>query len=189
MKPKSVQHFRSQALLRKWFDKNHGKSTELWIRFYKKTSRKTGASYPEALDEALCFGWIDGIKQTVDEESYTIRFTPRRAKSVWSKVNTGHVERLVKADLMRPAGLKEVELAKRDGRWKKAYSSSKNLTMPRYFLAALAKNKKAKTFYETLNKANRFAISYRLQNSKKPETRERWIQRIIQMLAKGEKFY
>ncbi len=189
MKPKDVQHFKSQASLRKWFEKNHDKVADLWIGFYKKASKKTGASYAEALDEALCFGWIDGIKQTVDEISFTIRFTPRRAKSVWSKINTQHVERLIKAKLMQPAGLKEVERAKGDGRWKRAYDSPGSSTVPKDFLKALAKNKKAKTFFATLNKTNLFSIVYRLQNSKKPETRERWIKRIIEMLAKREKFH
>jgi uncharacterized protein YdeI (YjbR/CyaY-like superfamily) len=126
MKPKNVRHFRSQASLRKWFEKNHDKVKELWIGFYKKASKKTGTTYAEALDEALCFGWIDGIKQAVDESSFTIRFTPRRAKSIWSKINTGHVERLIKANQMQSAGLKEVENARSDGRWQRAYGSSRS---------------------------------------------------------------
>ncbi len=190
MKPKNVRHFKSPAILRKWFEKNHDKITELWIGFYKKASKKTGATYAEALDEALCFGWIDGIKQTVDEISFTIRFTPRRAKSVWSKINTQHVARLIKAKLMQPSGLKQVELAKSDGRWKRAYGSSgTNAAVPKDFLKALGKNKKAKMFFATLNKANLYAIIYRLQNSKKAETRERWVKRIVEMLARGERFY
>lgn len=189
MKPKNVQHFKSPASLRKWFEKNHDKVTELWIGFYKKGSKKTGTSYAEALDQALCFGWIDGIKQAVDEISFAIRFTPRKAKSVWSKINVGHVERLIKANLMQPAGLKEVERAKQDGRLKRAYASQKNSTIPRDFLKELAKNKKAQAFFATLNKTNLYSIAYRLENAKKPETRARWIQKIVEMLAKGEKFH
>ena len=189
MRPKDIRHFKSPANLRKWFEKNHDKVTELWIGFYKKASQKIGTSYAEALDEALCFGWIDGIKQAVDEISFTIRFTPRKAKSVWSKINTEHVERLIKANLMHSAGLKQVEQAKSDGRWARAYDSPSNTVVPMDFLVALAKNKKAKTFYATLNKSNLYAIAYRLQNSKKPETRDRWMKRIIEMLAKSEKFH
>lgn len=189
MKPKDIQYFKSQTNLHKWFVKNHDKNTELSIGFYKKASNKTGTSYAEALDEALCFGWIDGITQTVDKDSFTVRFTPRRAKSVWSKVNTAHVARLMKAKRMQPSGLKEVERAKTDGRWKRAYDSPGNSAIPKDFLNALAKNKKAKVFFATLNKTNLYSITYRLQNSKKMETRERWIKRIIEMLSKGEKFH
>lgn len=189
MKPKDIQHFKSQAGLRKWFEQNHDKASELWIGFYKKAAEKSGTSYAEALDEALCFGWIDGIKQSVDESRFTIRFTPRKAKSVWSKINVQHVERLIKSKQMRPSGLKEIELAKSDGRLKKAYASQANSTMPKDFLKELAKNKKAKAFFETLDRANLYSITYRLQNSKKPETRERWIQKIIEMLARHEKFH
>ncbi len=189
MNPKDVQHFRSRASIRKWFNKNHDKVAELWIGFYKKASKKSGTSYAEALDEALCFGWIDGVKHAVDELSFTIRFTPRKAKSVWSKINTAHVDRLIKANLMHSAGLKKIEQAKCDGRWTRAYDSPRNTAVPKDFLEALARNKKAKMFYATLNKANLYAIAYRLQNSKKLETRERWIKRIIEMLAKNEKFH
>ena len=181
--------FKTQAALRSWFKANGATATELWIGFYKKDSGKTGITYAEALDEALCFGWIDGIRKAVDDVSFKNRFTPRRPKGNWSKINTGHVERLTKAGKMTPAGLKEVEAAKADGRWQRAYDSPANSKVPNDFLKALAKNKKAKVFFATLNKQNLFAITYRLQNSKKPETRARWIERIVDMLAKGEKFH
>ena len=114
--------FKTPADLRSWFEKNHDKAKELWIGFYKKSSGKKAIGYAEALDQALCFGWIDGIKKSVDEISFTNRFTPRKPKSNWSKINTAHVERLIKSDLMMPPGLKEVAKAKEDGRWAVAYS-------------------------------------------------------------------
>jgi uncharacterized protein YdeI (YjbR/CyaY-like superfamily) len=125
------------------------------------------------LDQALCFGWIDGLKKAFDELSWIQRFTPRRAKSGWSKLNTQHVERLIIAGLMTAAGLKVVEAAKADGRWQAAYGSASNAAPPEDFLQALSKSKQAKAFFETLNRTNIYAIVYRLQTAKKPETRER----------------
>jgi uncharacterized protein YdeI (YjbR/CyaY-like superfamily) len=180
-----IHYFKSQSELRRWLNKNHDSVAELWIGFYKKNSGKIGVTPAEALDEVLCFGWIDGIRKSVDEISYCNRFTPRRAKSIWSKINTQHVQRLTKAGLMMPAGLKAVEDAKSDGRWQKAYSSPKSMEVPDDFLKALNKNKKAKAFYKTMKKANLFSIAFRLQNAKKPETRERLKDRIIEMLENG----
>ena len=145
-------------------------------------------TYSQALDQALCFGWIDGQKKPYDDQSWLTRFTPRRPKSGWSKINTQHAERLIKSGEMTPAGLKEVNAAKADGRWKTAYDSFGKAIVPDDFLREVAKNKKAKAFFETLNKTNLYSIVYRLQTAKKPETRERWKRRIIQMLARGEKF-
>jgi uncharacterized protein YdeI (YjbR/CyaY-like superfamily) len=184
-----VQYFKDQAALRRWLEKNGAKAKEIWIGFYKKDSGKVGITYAQALDEALCFGWIDGIKKSVDELSYTNRFTPRSPKGKWSKINTGHIERLTKAGMMMPAGLAEVERAKKDGRWAMAYDSARNSAPPKDFLAALKKNKKAASFFATLNRANLYAITYRLQNAKKTETRARWIERIVAMLAEGKKFH
>ncbi len=181
--------FKTPSALRSWLEKNHAKAKELWIGYYKKSSAKVATTYAEALDEALCFGWIDGVVNSIDEESYTQRFTPRRPKGAWSKINVGHVARLTKAGRMMPAGLAEVERAKADGRWARAYDSPSNSTIPPDFLKALAKNKKAKAFFATLNKQNLYSISYRLQQPKKAETRQRWIERIVDMLAKGEKFH
>jgi uncharacterized protein YdeI (YjbR/CyaY-like superfamily) len=184
-----AKFFKTQSELRRWLKKNHRVANELWIGFYKKASGKTGVTYAQALDEALCFGWIDGIKKGLDETSYTNRFTPRRPKSIWSKINTSHVERLTKAGLMMAAGLEQVELAKKDGRWARAYGSPKSAEIPKDFLDALNKNKKAKAFFATLDRTNLYSITFRLQNSKKPETRQRWVRTIIERLAKGEKFH
>ena len=181
--------FKTSAALRTWLMRNHDKADELWIGFYKKSSGKNGVGYTEALDQALCFGWIDGIKKSVDDVSFANRFTPRKLRSNWSKINTVHVERLIKSDLMMPAGLKEVAQAKEDGRWARAYDPPSTASVPEDFLKELAKRKKAKAFFETLEKADIYAITYRLQNSKKPETRQRWINRIVEMLSRGEKFH
>lgn len=172
-----------------WLAVNHGKCDGIWLRLFKKDSGRATVTYAEALDQALCFGWIDGQVKSLDELSWIQKFTPRRARSGWSKRNTEHVERLTKAGLMMPAGLLAVEAAKADGRWKSAYESPKNAKPPEDFLRALGKNRKAKVFFETLNRANVYAIVYRLQTAKKPETRARRMEIILAMLAKGGKFH
>jgi uncharacterized protein YdeI (YjbR/CyaY-like superfamily) len=140
-------------------------------------------------EQALCFGWIDGQKLPFDANSWIQKFTPRRARSRWSKTNVAHVDRLIGAGQMTPAGLKEVEAAKADGRWAAAYDSSANATVPAEFVKELARNAKAKQFYATLNKTSRFSIAYRLQTAKRPETKNKRIKLIIEMLARGEKFH
>ena len=185
----TIKFFKNQLAFRSWLEKNHDKKTEIWIGFYKKGSGKVGITPLEAIDEALCFGWIDGVRNSVDEISYCNRYTPRTTRSRWSKINTENVERLIKAGLMMPSGMKAIEDAKADGRWEMAYDSAKNAQVPDEFLIALKKNKKASAFYKTLNKQNLFAIVYRLQNSRKAETRERWIKKIINMLEAREKFH
>jgi uncharacterized protein YdeI (YjbR/CyaY-like superfamily) len=181
--------FRSPAEFRKWLAANYGKSEGIWLRIFKKNSDTTSITYAEALDEALCYGWIDGQKKPHDAESWLQRFTPRRAKSGWSRINTGHAERLIEAGRMRAPGQTEVDAAKKDGRWKAAYDSPSNATIPDDFLAALSRDPKAKAFFESLNKANRYAISYRLQTAKKAETRQKRIEMILGMLARGEAFH
>lgn len=171
-----------------WLFENHENPYGLWIKIFKKGSAKKTISYAEALDVALCFGWIDGQKKTFDEESWLQKFTPRREKSIWSKINIGHIERLTNEGRMRPAGLKAVEKAKADGRWEKAYDSPSKMIIPADFLKELSKNKKAKAFFKGLNKTNLFSIGFRLQTAKKQETREKRMKEIIEKLAKGEKF-
>jgi uncharacterized protein YdeI (YjbR/CyaY-like superfamily) len=185
MKPK---FFKSQSEFREWLNKNYDKEDEVWIGIYKKASGKEGINYDQALDEALCFGWIDGIVKKYDEDSYMQRFTPRRPKSNWSKNNVNHIERLTKEGKMMPFGLAAVEAAKKDGRWDAAYHSPANMVMPEDFLAELKKNQKAREFFETLNKANKYYIGYQLQSAKKDETRERRKKKIIKMLEQGKKF-
>lgn len=170
-------------------EKNHAGSDGVGLRIFKKDSGEKSITYAEALDEALCFGWIDGQKKAFDELSWVQKFTPRRAKSGWSKRNTEHVERLIKAGQMTRAGLEVVEAAKADGRWQAAYDSQRNAAPPEDFLKALAKDKKAKAFFATLNKANIYSIVYRLQTAKTPETREKRMKMILDMLSCGEKFH
>jgi uncharacterized protein YdeI (YjbR/CyaY-like superfamily) len=172
-----------------WLTKNHDKSDGLWLKLFKKSSKRKTITYAEALDVALCYGWIDGQKQSHDEEAWLQKFCPRGAKSVWSKINTGHVERLIKEGRMMPAGLDAVEKAKADGRWSRAYESPSKMTIPEDFLKVLSKNKKAAAFYKGLNKTNLFAIGFRLQTAKKQATREKRMKEIIEKLAKGEKFH
>ena len=172
-----------------WLDKHHDSSSGLWIKIFKKDSGIKTISYSEALDVALCYGWIDGQKQRCDEQSWLQKFCPRTAKSIWSKVNIGHVERLINNAKMKPAGLKAVEKAKADGRWEKAYDSPSKMTIPEDFLLELSKNAKAEAFFKGLNKTNLFSIGFRLQTAKKQETREKRMKEIIEKLAKGEKFH
>jgi uncharacterized protein YdeI (YjbR/CyaY-like superfamily) len=181
--------FRSSSEFRRWLTANHRQSEGIWLRIFKKDSGEPTITYAEALDEALCFGWIDGQKQRHDESSWLQRFTPRRAKSGWSKINTQHAQRLLQAGRMRASGRTQIDAAKKDGRWTAAYDSPSNATIPEDFLAEMGKNKKAKDFFESLNKSNRYAIAYRLQTAKKPETRQRRVEMILAMLTRGEAFH
>lgn len=169
--------------------KEHARARDLLLQIYKKDSGVPSVTYAEALDQALCFGWIDGQKLPFDTNSWVQKFTPRRAKSGWSKINVAHVERLIQEGQMTSAGLKEVEAAKADGRWATAYDSSANATVSPEFVKELARNAKAKRFYATLNKANLYSIAYRLQTAKRSETKIKRIKLIIDMLARGEKFH
>jgi uncharacterized protein YdeI (YjbR/CyaY-like superfamily) len=181
--------FRSSKDLRAWLAKEHARAPGLLLRIYKKDSGVPSVTYAEALDQALCFGWIDGQKLPFDANSWVQKFTPRRAKSGWSKKNVAHVDRLIHEGQMTPAGLEEVEAAKADGRWAAAYDSPATATVPPEFVAELSRNAKAKQFYATLNRANLYAIAYRLQTAKRPETRMRRMKLIIDMLARGAKFH
>jgi uncharacterized protein YdeI (YjbR/CyaY-like superfamily) len=184
-----ILRFPSSHEFRKWLAANHRHSHGIWLRIFKKDSGELTVTYAQALDEALCFGWIDGQKQRHDDSSWLQRFTPRRPRSGWSKINTQHAERLVRLGRMKPAGQAQIDAAKKDGRWRAAYNSPSNATFPEDFLAALRKNEKAQAFFESLNKANRYAIAYRLQTAKKPETKQRRMEMILVMLARGEAFH
>ncbi len=184
-----ILFFASPAEWDAWLTENHATSNGVWLKFFKKASGRKSISYAEALDEALCHGWIDGQRKSHDVEAFLQKFTPRRPKSLWSKINTGHVARLHKLKKMKPAGLAVVEAAKSDGRWQAAYDSPGKFSIPEDFLKALGKNKKAKAFFETLNRTNLYSIAWRLQTATKPETRERRMKAILAMLAKGEKFH
>jgi uncharacterized protein YdeI (YjbR/CyaY-like superfamily) len=181
--------FKSQKHWERWLAKNHSKSKGIWLRFFKKGSGIKTVTPAQALDEALCYGWIDGQLKKYDEQSWLHKFTPRRPRSMWSKRNIEHIERLMKAGKIKPAGLKEIKAAKTDGRWEQAYDSPGAMRLPEDFLKELSKNKRAKAFLETLNRANTYAIVWRLQTAKKPETRASRMKAIIEMLSRREKFH
>jgi len=172
-----------------WLKNNSQTANEVWVRFFKKASGVQSISYSEALDEALCWGWIDGQIKAGDSKSWLRRFTPRIQNSKWSKRNREHVERLIKIGRMRARGIAQVEAAKADGRWEQAYSSPSEAKLPSDFLRELKKDKIAEAFFKTLNKANLYSIVYRLETAKKSETRKRWINQILAMMKEGKKFH
>jgi uncharacterized protein YdeI (YjbR/CyaY-like superfamily) len=172
-----------------WLGKNHSRSEGILLRIYKKGAVVSTVSYAEALDQALCFGWIDGQKKPYDTKSWLQKFTPRRPKGKWSKNNTQHVKRLIESGDMTAAGLKEVKAAKADGRWKAAYESFSTAKIPNDFLKALAFNKSAEAFFKTLNRTNLYSIAYRLQTAKKLETRQNRMRDIVEKLARRKKFH
>jgi uncharacterized protein YdeI (YjbR/CyaY-like superfamily) len=185
----AVISFKTPKEFEKWLKKNHETNGGIWLRLFKKDSKEKSITYEEAVNEALCFGWIDGQSNKYDQQSWLQKFTPRRPKSIWAKRNKERIERLIKEGRMKPAGMAEVEKAKADGRWNKAYAPPSEMTIPADFLKALSKNKNAKAFFDTLNKTNMFAIAFRLHTAKKDETRQRRMKVILTMLAKGEKFH
>jgi uncharacterized protein YdeI (YjbR/CyaY-like superfamily) len=172
-----------------WLAKQHDKSTGVWLKLAKKDSGIPSITYEQALDVALCYGWIDGQKKGFDDNYWLQKFTPRGPRSIWSKINTEKVERLIASGEMKPAGLKAIELAKQDGGWEAAYEGQKTISVPADFRTALDKNEKAKAFFATLNSVNRYAILFRIHNAKKLETRAKRIQQFIEMLEKGEKIH
>ena len=181
--------FASQKKWADWLAKQHDKSTGVWLKLAKKGSEIPSVTYDEALEVALCYGWIDGQKKGYDDKFWLQKFTPRAAKSIWSKINTGRAEKLIKNGEMKPAGFKAIEAAKLDGRWDAAYESQKNISVPDDFQAALNKNAKAKAFFAALNSVNRYAILFRMHTAKRPETRAKRIQQFVEMLERGEKLY
>ena len=181
--------FSSAAVWRRWLDANHATSGGIWLRIYKKDSGKKTVTYAEALDEALCYGWIDGQKNKGDENSWLQKFTPRRPRSIWSNKNREHATRLIKTKRMTASGQKEVDAAKKDWRWDKAYDAASTMEIPTDFLRELKQDKRALSFFESLNRANVFAIVWRLQTAKKPETRTRRMNLILQMMRDSKKFH
>jgi uncharacterized protein YdeI (YjbR/CyaY-like superfamily) len=172
-----------------WLHENGATETELWIKFAKKSSGLKSINYDQALDIALCHGWIDGLVRSVDDTYYSQRWTPRRPRSKWSKRNCGKVEELIASGRMLPAGLAEIEKAKQDGRWEAAYAGPATIEMPDDLSAALAANPKAAEFFKTLNSQNRYAVLLRVHDAKRPETRARRITQFVEMLADGRKPY
>lgn len=184
-----IAGFPSAESWKKWLAKNHALSPGIWLRFFKKDSGVACVSYDDALDIALCYGWIDGQLKKYDDQSWLRKFTPRRPRSVWSKRNRQRAEQLINTRKMQTAGLQKINAAKENGSWAAAYDSLGRMTIPQDFLDELSKNKQAKIFFDTLSKANHYSIVWRLQTAKKPETRRKRLEIIINMLSRGEKFH
>jgi uncharacterized protein YdeI (YjbR/CyaY-like superfamily) len=184
-----VKPFSSQKTFATWLAKNHARSNGIWIKVAKKDSGIPSVTHAEALEVALCYGWIDGQRDRYDDEYFLQRFTPRRARSRWSKINCAKATALIASGAMEPAGLAEVERAKADGRWDAAYSSAKTIEIPAELARAFARNAAARKFFETLDSRNRYAVLYRIENAKKAETRARLAEKFVGMLARGETVY
>lgn len=184
-----IVSFSSPVEFGNWLELNIINTKGIWVRFFKKNSGITSITYDEALNVALCYGWIDGQLKKYDENSYLQKFTPRRPKSMWSKRNVDHITRLETEGRMKPSGIIEVEKAKKDGRWDRAYNSPGTMIVPDDFIELLSKNKKAFEFFESLNKTNKYTIGWRLQTAKSIDIREKRIREIINMMDKGEKFH
>lgn len=183
-----IKLFRDLAAWEKWLAA-HPDSSGLWLRIAKKDTGLISVSYVEAIEVALCHGWIDGQRRSFDEQSFLQRFTPRRPRSLWSKINVGKAEALIIAGRMREGGLREIELARADGRWATAYAGAATMEVHPELVTALAKNRKAAAFFETLDRTNRFAVCLRVQTAVKAQTRASRIEKLVAMLARGEKIH
>ena len=187
--PKKIHSFSSEAAFEKWLGANHDRETELWLKIHKKDSGLASVTATQALDVALCWGWIDGLRKAFDERSFLQRYTPRRAKSVWSQINREHVARLTKAGRMTPHGQKQIDAARADGRWAAAYApirSASEAGIPKDLRAAIGASAKARKMFRLLNRQNLFALAYRTNKMKTPAGRERQIARLVAMLERGE---
>ncbi|HYP23603.1 MAG TPA: YdeI/OmpD-associated family protein [Actinomycetota bacterium] len=179
--------FPTQAAFERWLAEDHAKSDGIWLKIAKKGARKKTVTYAEAVEVALCYGWIDGQMKRLDDEYFVQRFTPRRARSKWSKINVGKVEDLIARGKMKPPGLAEVERAKADGRWAAAYDSPSTATVPDDLAAALEAKPAAKELFEKLTSSQRYSILYQLQDAKRAETRARRIAKFVDMLDRGDR--
>jgi uncharacterized protein YdeI (YjbR/CyaY-like superfamily) len=184
-----IMPFETQQDWEAWLKEHFADTKGIWLKIAKKEARTPSVSYAEALDSALCYGWIDGQKAAFDDQYWLQKFTPRTAKSIWSKVNCSKAEALIAEGKMQPAGLRQVEMAKSDGRWERAYESQSKITIPDDFQRELDKNPKAKDFFGTLDSANRYAFLFRIQAAKKPETRSAKIQKFVEMLNQQQKLH
>jgi len=187
--PGRIRSFKTQAAFEKWLRANHDREPEIWIRIYKKDSGLTTVTHAQALDVALCWGWIDAIRKGLDDQSFLQRFTPRQPKSIWSQVNRENIARLTKAGRMTVHGVRQVDLAKADGRWAAAYAPIRQAsveTIPADLRAAIDKNAKARKTFRTLGRMNLFALTFRTNNMKTPAGRAKKIATLVAMLARGE---
>lgn len=184
-----IVEFSTANQWRQWLTANYANQAGVWLRLYKKNAGIASLTHAEALDQSLCFGWIDGQAKKLDDVSWIIKFTPRREKSMWSKRNKTLVERLIQEKQMTIHGLKEIDRAKKDGRWDAAYDSPKNMTVPQDFVRLIAKDTEAHHFYKTLNKANIYAIAWRLQTAKTEKTREQRFKKLVDMMKNKQKLH
>jgi len=187
--PARIRTFPSQATFNAWLRRNHARESELWLRVFKKASGQTSITTAEALEVALCWGWIDGIRKAYDEDTFLQRYTPRRKKSLWSQVNRDHVARLMAAGRMQPPGLREVEAAQADGRWDAAYAPMRTVTietLPADLLEAIRGNRRAWATLHTLNRQNLMALSFRTSSLKSAERRATRIAEFVTLLARGK---
>lgn len=182
-----VAAFADALAWNEWLNKNHTAQTGIWVKIAKKASGIPSVTYAEAVDEALCYGWIDGLKRSYNEQYFLQKFTPRRKRSLWSKVNINKVELLIETGRMQAPGLAEVELAKADGRWDAAYESQANATTPDDLTAALEQNQSAKAFFESLTKAEKYSVLWRLMTATTPAIRSKRLAAMIERLAAGKK--
>src|SRR5262245_28965098 len=186
---KRIKPFASTKALETWMRANHAKAPELWLKIHKKDSGLASVTPAEALDVVLCWGWIDGLRKCFDEKSFLQRYTPRRAKSIWSQVNREHVARLIKARRMTPHGQAQIDAAKKDGRWGAAYAPIRKASadnLPADLLKAIRKNAKAQQMLKKLSRANLFSLAFRTNNMKTPEGRAKKIATLVAMLSRGE---
>lgn len=187
--PNKIRSFPSESAFEQWLSKHHATETELWLKIYKKNSGKSSVTNAQAIDVALCWGWIDGLRKGLDEEAFLQRFTPRKAKSVWSQINRDKVAALIAAERMTQHGLVHVDAAKADGRWDAAYApirSSSADTLPRDLITAIEANAKALETFKTLGRQNLFSMGFRVNSLKTAAGRARKIQSLVEMLARGE---
>jgi uncharacterized protein YdeI (YjbR/CyaY-like superfamily) len=187
--PRKIKSFRTEAAFAAWMKANHARETEIWLKIHKKGSGLATVSNTQALDVALCWGWIDGIRKSLDETSFLQRYTPRRARSLWSQVNRDHVARLTAAGRMTPAGQRQVDAAKADGRWDAAYApmrSASAATIPEDLRAAIEASPRARKTFQTLGRQNLFSLAFRTNNMNTPAGRAKKIAALVAMLARGE---
>jgi uncharacterized protein YdeI (YjbR/CyaY-like superfamily) len=187
--PDAVHEFKDRAALERWYKRNHASADELWIKTHKKDSGLPSVTNAEALEVALCWGWIDAIRKSHDDKSFLQRYTPRKKTSIWSKRNQELVARLIKEGRMQPEGQAEIDRAKADGRWDRAYGGSKTMEFPPDLLAAIEAEPKALALFKTLTAQNRFSLAFRVHNLKTPEARARKIAGFVEMLKRGETIY
>ncbi|MFH1795105.1 MAG: YdeI/OmpD-associated family protein [Pseudomonadota bacterium] len=187
--PANIREFADAAAFYAWLGENHDRADEVWIRIFKVASGIPSITPKEAIDVCLCWGWIDAIKKSLDEKSYLQRYTPRRGKSIWSKINVDNVARLVEESRMTEHGLKHVEAARADGRWDRAYGGSKDMTIPPDLQAAIEAEPEAKAMLAMLSAQNRFALAFRLHNIKTDAARQKRVAAFVDMLKRGETIY